>query len=319
MMAKQPLVLNVSHYMPPDHGTHVDFIAPWAKAVEAATEGGVSVIVHDGSSPLGRLEDQYAQVTSGIVDVAHSPAVLPPGRFPLTLLLNLPFMVAGSDQGTRMLWRLLQSHLADEYAGLHVLALHADSGGVLHTRDRLIARLEDLAGMRLRCPPGPMEAVLTRLGAVPVPLNPPQIYAAATQQEIDGAVMAWDVLAYTRTDASFRYHTDTALYVSPLYFVMNGARWSSLPAPTQQAIDAVSGPALIRRLGEWWHRWESPGRTIALSPGHTVTQLSSAELSRWQRAAAACNESYVDSLVRAGIAGARDTYDAMLALESDRI
>ena len=48
-----------------------------------------------------------------------------------------------------------------------------------------------------------MEAVLTRLGAVPVPLNPPQIYAVATQQEIDGAVMAWDVLAYTRTDASF--------------------------------------------------------------------------------------------------------------------
>ena len=86
------------------------------------------MILHDGSSPLGRLEDQYAQVTSGIVDVAHSPAVLPPGRFPLTLLLNLPFMVAGSDQGTRMLWRLLQSHLADEYAGLHVLALHADSG-----------------------------------------------------------------------------------------------------------------------------------------------------------------------------------------------
>ena len=39
-----------------------------------------------------------------------------------------------------------------------------------------------------------MEAVLTRLGAVPVPLNPPPIYAAATQQEIDGAVMAWDVL-----------------------------------------------------------------------------------------------------------------------------
>ena len=87
MMAKQPLVLNVSHYMPPDHGTHVDFIAPWAKAVEAATEGGVSVIVPvSGSSPLGRLEDQYAQVTSGIVDVARfagrAPAwPLPSRRF----------------------------------------------------------------------------------------------------------------------------------------------------------------------------------------------------------------------------------------------
>jgi len=26
--------LQVSHYMPEDHGTHGDFIAPWARAVE---------------------------------------------------------------------------------------------------------------------------------------------------------------------------------------------------------------------------------------------------------------------------------------------
>jgi TRAP-type C4-dicarboxylate transport system substrate-binding protein len=310
-----PLVLNVSHYMPPDHGTHVDFIQPWARAVETAAAGAVSVVVHDGNSPLGLLDNQYAQVVAGRVDVAHSPASLPGGRFPLTVLLNLPFMIASAAQGTRMLWALLEQHLAAEYADLHVLALHTDSGGVLHTRNGPVTKLEQLAGLRLRCPAGPMEAVLRQLGAIPVPLTPPNIHAAAKAGEIDGAVMAWDVIAYTRTDTIFRFHTDTKLYASPLYFVMNRARWLSLPEPVRQAIDAVSGRALIDRFGGWWQRWEAAGRSsIDAAHGHIVSQLTPEELQRWQRAAAPAIERYVDDLVRNGLTNARDVYQAGLGL-----
>ena len=48
--------------MPRDHGTHRDFIAPWARAVEACSGGRLRVTVHDGDSPLGRLAQQHAQV-----------------------------------------------------------------------------------------------------------------------------------------------------------------------------------------------------------------------------------------------------------------
>ena len=221
-MNAMPHRLDVSHYMPEDHGSHADFIAPWAKAVEAASDGTLSLSVHTGASAFGKLENQHAQVASGQVDVAHSPAGLPEGRFPLTTLMNLPFMASSSAQGTQMLNALLEPHLAAEYDGLKVLALHADSGGVLHTRDELVTRLEQLRGLRLRCPAGPMEAALRLLGVEPVPLTPPNIRAAAEAGRIDGAVMAWDVLAYTGTAEIFRHHTDTKLYVSPLYFVMNG-------------------------------------------------------------------------------------------------
>ena len=173
-MTAMPRRLNVSHYMPEDHGSHADFIAPWARAVEAAAAGSLTLAVHSGASPFGKLENQHAQVAAGTVDIAHSPAGLPEGRFPLTTLMNLPFMAASSSQGTQMLNALLEPHLAVEYKGLKVLALHADSGGVLHTRDAPVTRMEQIEGLRLRCPAGPMEAALRLLGAEPVPLTPSQ-------------------------------------------------------------------------------------------------------------------------------------------------
>lgn len=306
--------IRVSHYMPEDHGSHADFIAPWAKAVEAASGGTLAVEVLPGTSPFGKLEDQYEQVVSGAVDVAHSPGGLPEGRFPLTTLMNLPFMASSSAEGTRLLNELLPDYLAPEYAGLKVLAMHADSGGVLHTRDRLVTRLEDLRGLRLRCPAGPMEAALRLLGAEPVPLTPPNIRKAAEEGRIDGAVMAWDVVAYTGTDAIFRHHTDTKLYISPLYFVMNAASWDRLSAPSQQAIERCSGAALVRRFPGWWQNWEAPGRALGLAEGQVMGALSPDELARWRTIAAPAIEAHVDALVAAGHPSARSTYEAALAL-----
>ncbi|RDJ25522.1 hypothetical protein DWF00_14925 [Bosea caraganae] len=311
-----PRRLDISHYMPEDHGSHADFIAPWAKAVEGASAGALALTVHSGPSRLGKLENQYAQVASGAVDIAHSPGGLPEGRFPLTTLMNLPFMAGSSAQGTQLLNALLEPHLAPEYDGLKVLALHADSGGVLHTRDALVTRLEQLRGLRLRCPAGPMEAALRLLGAEPVPLTPPNIRAAAEEGRIDGAVMAWDVLAYTGTDAIFRHHTDTKLYVSPLYFVMNGASWGGLGPQEQDALERCSGPALASQFPLWWRDWEAPGRALGLAEGQVMGTLAPAELERWRQTAAPAVEAHVDALVAAGHAGARTTYEAALALRA---
>lgn len=309
-----PRRLRVSHYMPEEHGSHADFIAPWARAVEAASAGALMLDVHPGTSAFGKLENQYAQVTTGEVDVAHSPAGLPEGRFPLTTLVNLPFMAASSGDGTRILQGLFETHLRPEFEDLEVLALHADSGGILHMRDALVTRLEQLAGLRLRCPAGPMEAALRQLGAEPVPLTPPHIRAAAEAGRIDGAVMAWDVLAYTGTAEIFRHHTDTKLYVSPLYFVMNGASWRGLDPASQAAVKRCSGVTLAERFPAWWRAWEAPGRVLGLVEGQSMGRLEPAELERWRRAAAPAVEAHVDALVAAGHRGARATYEAALAL-----
>jgi len=62
---------------------------------------------------------------------------------------------------------------------------------------------------------------MAAIGAEPVHLLPPAIRGAAETGDIDGAIMAWDVLAYTQTQNIFRYHYTDVFYVSPLYLVMN--------------------------------------------------------------------------------------------------
>ena len=232
--------------MPPAHGTHRDFIEPWAREVEARAAGRLRVRVHDGNSSLGRLERQHEHVICGAVDVAHSVASLPKGRFPRTAIVGAPFLAGSAAAGTRLLFDLLPRYLDAEYAGLRVLALHADSGGILHTREGPIQRLEDLRGLRLRAPSELVAAALAELGAVPVVLAPLELRAAAEAGRLDGAAMAWDVVLYSETADIFRHHLDVPLYVSPLYFVMNRARYEALDPAQRAAVDGASGPGSPR-------------------------------------------------------------------------
>ena len=152
-----------------------------------------------------------------------------------------------------------------------MLALHADSGGLLHTREGPIERLEDLRGLRVRAPNALVASVLAELGAQPVVLAPLQIRAAAEAGRLDGAAMAWDVVLHSETAAIFRYHLDVPLYVSPLYFVMNRARYDGLDPALRESIDAASGPALAGRFGRWWEARARPAREAVQRRGNTVS------------------------------------------------
>jgi len=300
--------------MPREHGTHRDFIAPWAQAVEARSGGRLRVTVHDGDSALGRLERQHAQVTSGAVDVAHSVASLPPGRFPRTAIVGAPFLAADAAAGTWLLSQLFTRYLAAEYADLVVLALHADSGGLLHTRAGPIERLEDLRGLRLRAPSALVAEALTELGANPAVLAPRDIRAAAEAGELDGAAMAWDVLDYSGTAGIFVHHLDVPLYVSPLYFVMNRARYENLDGPQREAIDAASGLALAARFGGWWVAWSRPAREAAAQRGDAITGLAPSERERWARAAQPAVDRWLRAIEVDGASDARAIYDTASAL-----
>jgi TRAP-type transport system periplasmic protein len=306
--------INVSHYMPEDHGTHVDFIAPWARALEAESNGVLRVIVHSGASVLGVLNNQYAQVSSGAVDVAHCVASLPPDRFPRTSIIGMPFLATGAGEATRMLWHLFPRYLREEYHGLHVLALHADSGGLLHTREGPLRRLEDLAGLRIRTPNPVIGDALTQLGAAPVPLAPREIKEALLSGVIDGAAMAWDVLDYSQTADLLRFHLNTKLYVSPLYFVMNEARYQRLEPALRAAVDSVSGDRLVARFDRWWGTWEQPGIDAARQRGNSITRLDEDELTRWRNAVKPAITRQLHRLDAQGVANVSEIYERALEI-----
>lgn len=300
--------LVVSHYMPADHGTHVDFILPWISRVQAACPS-LEFEVHCEGHPLGLLENQFSQVSSGVVDIAHSPASLPPGRFPLTNLMNLPFLVEDSQQASDRLWKAHATFLKGEFAPLHVLALHADSGGVLHMRDTRVRSLDDLSGKRIRTPVGAIADTMRATGAEAVHLLPPAIGQAARNGEIDGAIMAWDVLAYTGTQDIFRHHYEDVFYVSPLYLVMNPDSYAGLTSDERQALDNCSGADLTPRFGAYWKTWSAPGRALAQEEGHSFERLPSQVMSGLRAAATESIRRHVNRSIEGGLVNASEIID----------
>ena len=80
--AQQKITLKLSHFLPPVHGIHTDFIEPWAEDLNQCTDGQVEVQIYPGGTQMGGVASQQEQVMAGVVDIAHGLHGIPRGRFP---------------------------------------------------------------------------------------------------------------------------------------------------------------------------------------------------------------------------------------------
>lgn len=282
--AQQTIELKLSHYLPPSHGIHTDFIEPWARALEERTGGRVKVTIYPGNTAFGDITRQLDQVRAGVVDIAHGLSGLPRGRFPATSVIEMPFLVEDAGTASRVLWQLYQEgRFGDEYDGLKVLALHAHNAGLIHTTDTPVRKLEDLEGLRLRTPSPAVSAMLEYLGASPVGMPPSQVYENLQKGTLDGTLFTWDAVGAFRLNEVLQYHTDARAYTVSFYFVMSQRRFDSLPESVQNAIDELSGETLEARFGDWWDKWDRAGRKDAVARGHEIIPVSDAERARWRK------------------------------------
>lgn len=316
--AADTIELKVSHYLPPSHGIHQDFIEPWARELEARTDGRVQVEVHPGNTSFGDITRQLDQVRAGVVDIAHGLSGLPRGRFPATSVIEMPFLVEEAGVASRVLWKLYQEgRFGDEYDGLKVLALHAHNAGLVHTTNRPVRELEDLSGLRLRTPSPSVSAMLEYLDASPVGMPPSQVYENLQKGTLDGTVFTWDAVGAFRLNEVLQYHTDARAYTVSFYFVMSQSRYDELPADVREAIDSLTGMTLVSKFGDWWDKWDRAGRNDAAERGHEFIEISDAERERWRQRLKPMIQDRLDTLEQNGVSDARAIYQRARELVED--
>lgn len=293
MPAAAQTTLKLSHYLPPVHGIHTDFIVPWTEQVTQCTGGAVKFEIFPGGTQLGNIAKQQEQVLAGVVDIAHGLHGTPRGRFPRTSLIELPFMTKDAGAASKTLWEMYPEYLAPEYKGLKVLALHAHNGGLIHTSNKKVEKMEDLKGLRLRTPSPAISEMLTALGATPQGLPPGEVYENIQKNVIDGTVFPWDPVKSYGLNEVLKYHLEAGTYTVPFFFVMNQRKYDSLPENVRKCIDQASGDALVAKFGAWWNKWDEAGRKEAEQAGHTIIKLSDEERERWRKALQPTIDAYI--------------------------
>src|SRR5499427_1469667 len=306
-----PITLKFSQFLGPTSFFQVDVVEPWAKELEAKTNGQVKVELFDGTSPVGKVTEQAKNVQDDKVDIALGLRGAESDRFPGSSVIELPFLVPNALRGSQALWGLYKDGtLADEYKDYKVLALFVHNPGLIHTANKRVVTLADLKGLRFRVPNKTVAAALEHVGATPVLLQVNEVMEAVKGGKIDGIVTNWGNPLQGFNDY-MKLHTDTQFYTAAFFIVMNREKYQSLPADVRRAIDELSGETWSAKFGPLWDKWDGPVRQGANAPGHEIIVPDAATMSAWREGLRPVTERYLADLTAQGFPNARAAYEKL--------
>lgn len=308
--AQEPVKLRMSHFLSPMAPAQTKLFKPWADRVEKDSGGRIKCEIYPSMQLGGKPPQLFDQARTGVADIVWTVPGYTPGRFPLAAVFELPFVVGSTAKATaKAIWEFHGKHLQNEFKDVHVLLLHCHAPGLVHMKDKLVTRMEDLQGQKIRLPTKPVGDALKLMGATPIGMPLPEAYEALSRSVADGVTVPWEVMRPQRLNELVKFHTETGLYTNVFLMGMNKQKYESLPADLKAVIDKNSGSNFIDEIGQAWDDAELPGLQQAKEMGHTITRLAPEEKARWKKT----TQPVIDAWIAATPNG-KALYDEAVAL-----
>lgn len=302
----QEVTLRVHQFLPAQATVPATAIAPWAERIEEQSDGRIDVELYPSMQLGGAPTSLFDQAQDGVVDIVWTVLGYTPGRFPKSEVFELPFLLTTGEDTSAAFYNYVMENSADEFDSVHIITLHTHGPGLFHTKDPVTA-LEDLQGVKIRGGSRIISDMLSRLGAEPVGMPVPDITEAISRGVIDGTTIPWEVTPSLRIAELVSNHTgfsgEHGLYTQTFGFVMDKARYDSLPDDLKAVIDANSGLELAREFGRAMDAGDVIGRQIAEDRGNSVVTLDEAETARFREAAQATIEQWFTDMQAIGVDG----------------
>ena len=283
----QEVTLRFQHFVSPNSANPKYFIEPWAKKVEADSNGRLKVEIVPFMQLGGKAPEQYDYIRDGVIDGGWVILGYQPGRFPEAEAMEMPFMTTKSaEEASIAAWEFTQKHLADDFADVHVIAAHMHGPGIVHKRGAEIKAIDDFDGLKLRGPSRAATMLLNKLGATPIGMPVPAFPEALSKGVVDGGVITWEMAPSLKLDDLADSHTDVAgdkaLYNLFFIWAMNKEVYEGLPDDLKAVIDANSGEMASAWAGRAHDTGDKDGRAAMEAAGNTLAVISPDQTARIQ-------------------------------------
>lgn len=300
----KPIKLRVYYHASPVGGQAL-FYQEWIKRVEEASQGKVDLIFYPGAS-LGPPMEAFKLVQSGAVDMGCVILGFFPGRFPLTEVIQLPFLgLPSAVVGSRIYQDLYETfpEFKDEYPGVKVLILYTDAPTPIGS-NRSIRRAEDMKGLKIRSLSGSPAEMIKALGGSPLLMPPGEIYTSMERSVIDGWMISWEATIGQRLYEVTDYFTTANMYQPALSFLMNLDVWNKLPPDIQRIIDEHSGDNGAEFFGMEFDKYNREGvEKVRGMKGKEIIALSPSEVKRWEKICEPIRNKWVADTEAKGLPG----------------
>lgn len=315
--------LRFQHFVSPNSANPKHFIEPWAKKVEADSDGRLKIEIYPFMQLGGSAANQYDLIVDGVIDGGWVIPGYQPGRFPEAEALELPFMTPKSaEAASRAAWKFTQQHLADDFADVHLIAAHMHGPGLVHKTGPAIEDLTDFAGLKLRGPSRAATLLLEKLGAEPIGMPVPQFPEALAKGVVDGGVITWEMSPSLKLDELTDSHTDVAgdMSLYNLYFIwaMNKDAYNDLPDDLKAVIDANSGFETSAWAGRAHDIGDADGKFEMEDAGNEIAILSADVTAEVMRLGDEVREDWIADMTARGIDAVTLIEDAAKAVAATR-
>jgi TRAP-type C4-dicarboxylate transport system substrate-binding protein len=255
----------------------------WAQRVNESGKGIVTIDVRDGFA-LANSTNFYDRLLSDVMQISFGSLNYLAGKFQLSQVMALPFVMDSAEQESVVFWRLYKSGLLDsEFDQIVPLYFYAFPQVALHLTKIPAAPLEALNGLRIIVAGQIPSAMITKLGGTPISIGLSDTYQALQRGTADGVSFPMAPLPDFKLDEVTRYHILASLGGGPGGVWMAKAKYLGLPPAVRKILDDNSGEAQSRRVGRVLDQFESTVRAkLEASSDHRVVTLSPEQAAKWR-------------------------------------
>ena len=311
--AQEKFEVKLTSFVGPQHFMS-QWLVKWGEKVEKASNGRLT-FKHFPGATMGPTPAQYDLAASGRAEVAWFLHGGTPGRFPLTELSNLPYLVGSAEIGTQMLndAELRAKYLDAEHKGVKVLLLLTHQPGNVHTTKKPVRAAEDLKGMRIRPASPTVGAFITALGGTPVGIAPPEQLDALQKGTLDGTFIDYGGAGIAfKMAGTIKNTTEMYSYVTSFGVAMNPGFYDKLPSDLKKVIDE-SMKGVEKEVGMGWDALDDVGKKLLVDGGSQPIKLAAAEDAKFRKVGAQVTEAKLKELEGKGLP-ARQAYALMKSL-----
>ncbi len=214
------------------------WLIKWADKLEKDS-GGRIVLKRFPAAQMGPVQQHYDFARTGQADISWFLHGATPGRFPLTGIVQVPYLVGSAEIGTKVLNdpELRAKYLDPEHKGVKVLMLFTHQPGNIHTTKKPIKTVDDVKGMRLRFASPEIRDFVAALGGSPVGVAPTEQVEQMQKGTLDGVVIDYGGAGIAfKMGGTVKHSTEMYSYVASFGLAMNEDTWNKLPPDLQQLI-----------------------------------------------------------------------------------
>jgi TRAP-type C4-dicarboxylate transport system substrate-binding protein len=300
-LSQQKIEVKVAEFVGAQHFM-TKWLVQWGEKLEKAS-GGRLAFKHFPGSQMGPTPVHYDLARTGQADVSWFLHGGTPGRFPLTEISHLPYMVGSAEIGTKVLndAQLRAKYLDKEHRGVKVLLLLTHQPGNIHTTRKPIRTADDLKGLRIRFSSPTIKEFVAALGGTAVGVQPNEQLEQLQKGTLDGTFIDYGGAGIAfKMAGTLKYSTEMYSYISSFGVAMNPEFYGKLPADLKKLVDA-SMKGVEKEVGEGWDALDTIGKKLITDGGGEAIRLSKAEDQRFRKVGAQVTEAKLKELEAKGL------------------